>query len=290
MQTTNKLILGAVQLGLKYGINNTSEKPTDSEVFQILELAKQNGINTIDTANAYGNANQLIGNFNKTHTPFNVINKFSNNIKSLNQELKDLNAQRFFAYLFHKFSEFENCSEELKNNLREAKQANKIENIGVSIYSNQEFDQAIECDWIDLIQIPYNVLDNWNTKGDLILKAKSKSKIIHNRSIFLQGLLFMNEKDIPKKLTPLKAPINNLNAICKEYDILKNELCMAYSFNNANIDGVLFGIDSRMQLMQNLECLNNIGNKSIEAAIIDVNKTIKVEDDLKPLLNPVNWN
>ena len=40
----NKLILGTVQFGLKYGINNFKGKPDIKTVFEILSFANDNGI------------------------------------------------------------------------------------------------------------------------------------------------------------------------------------------------------------------------------------------------------
>ncbi|MCA6436352.1 MAG: aldo/keto reductase [Bacteroidetes bacterium] len=290
MEAINKLILGAVQLGLKYGINNLNNKLSETQVFEILNVAKSNGVNILDTANAYGDANTLIGNFHKINQPFNLINKFSNNINSLNDELTKLKVTSFHSYLFHKFSDFENCSNELYERLIQAKQNHKIKNIGVSIYTNSEFETALNCDWIDVVQIPYNVLDNWNLKSHLILKAKSKNKLIHNRSIFLQGLLFMNEANIPEKLKPLMGLIHQIRSICLDNSISINELCLAYSFNNKSIDGVMFGVDTKEQLQQNLDLLSNITKLNVVKATEEVNEKIRVNIDLQPLLNPVNWN
>ena len=44
MKGTNKLILGTVQFGLNYGINNTIGKPGKENVFQILSYAYDSGI------------------------------------------------------------------------------------------------------------------------------------------------------------------------------------------------------------------------------------------------------
>lgn len=41
---------------MDYGINNRSGKPSEQEVFEILDLAAAYGIEVFDTAAAYGNA------------------------------------------------------------------------------------------------------------------------------------------------------------------------------------------------------------------------------------------
>ena len=56
-----KLALGTVQFGLRYGVNNQSGIPNNKEISLILEHAKINGINTLDSATAYGNAEIKLG-------------------------------------------------------------------------------------------------------------------------------------------------------------------------------------------------------------------------------------
>ena len=96
----DKLILGTVQLGIPYGINNTIGKPDLSQVKAILNLAKEKGIQTLDTAKAYGNASELIGNYQKEFNFFfKVISKFHIGNSKLEEncisELKALNIKQF---------------------------------------------------------------------------------------------------------------------------------------------------------------------------------------------------
>jgi aryl-alcohol dehydrogenase-like predicted oxidoreductase len=53
MPLINKLVLGTVQFGLPYGINNKTGQPKLSESLEILKEAKRNGIEWLDTAEAY---------------------------------------------------------------------------------------------------------------------------------------------------------------------------------------------------------------------------------------------
>ena len=59
-----ELCLGTVQFGMDYGIRN-QKKPTLDESIEILEYAVRNGIDTIDTAYNYGDAEKVVGAFLK---------------------------------------------------------------------------------------------------------------------------------------------------------------------------------------------------------------------------------
>mgnify|MGYP001580093586 CR=1 FL=1 len=78
----SKLILGTVQFGLKYGINNTTGKPSNDEVLSLLKVAYNSGIRVLDTAEAYGNAHQLIGNYHniRDNSKLKIITKFPHDI------------------------------------------------------------------------------------------------------------------------------------------------------------------------------------------------------------------
>ena len=61
-QNNVKLCLGTAQFGMKYGVNNQiGRQPTYDEVFEMLDLAIENGITAIDTSSAYGNAEEILG-------------------------------------------------------------------------------------------------------------------------------------------------------------------------------------------------------------------------------------
>ncbi|MDX7819592.1 aldo/keto reductase, partial [Aeromonas caviae] len=62
-----RLALGTVQFGLDYGISNHDGKVNDEELDAIIALARQAGIDTLDTAQAYGNAEQRLGLHIPTH-------------------------------------------------------------------------------------------------------------------------------------------------------------------------------------------------------------------------------
>ena len=70
----SKLILGTVQMGLDYGVNNSSGKISNKESFEILSLAFSNGINILDTAEVYGNSHQIIGDFHYNNPNSNEDN------------------------------------------------------------------------------------------------------------------------------------------------------------------------------------------------------------------------
>ena len=283
----NKLILGTVQFGLDYGINNKSGKPSISDVFKMLDFAKQNDINTIDTADVYGTASKIIGDYLKSNPDTFLINtKFKKSDiqikKQLYNSLKDLNIEKVNTYFFHSFNDFL-LYPELIEELEELKNLGFINKIGISVYENDELKKAIDCEAIDTIQLPFNLLDNFTQRGKLIEQAKLQGKEIQARSVFLQGLFFISPNELPPKLFPLKKYLKNILDITYSSQITVEELAIQYAINQPLIDYIVIGVDNLDQLEKNLNIAKN--NLSIET--IHTIDSINVAET--ELLYPKNW-
>ena len=143
----SRIILGTVQFGLDYGINNHFGKPDTRQVFHILEIASNSGIKILDTADAYGNASELLGEFNKYQPDlFEINTKFKANQVTISSQVakshERLNISSINTYFFHSFDDFINYPNLFKE-LRILKNNGYIKKIGVSVYGNDEFEIAI---------------------------------------------------------------------------------------------------------------------------------------------------
>jgi aryl-alcohol dehydrogenase-like predicted oxidoreductase len=286
----DKIILGTVQFGLNYGISNTTGKPSVESAFAILDTAKQSGIKMLDTAQAYGNSMEVIGKYHRSRTAaFEVISKFHLNSENLQEvvinELKTLSISGYEALLFHSFSDFWIAENKVFHALRALKQNGLLKKTGVSVYTNDEFKRAIEHDEIDVIQLPFNLLDNNSQRGALMEEAKTKGKELHIRSVFLQGLFFLEEDKIPDKLSPLKPYLSHIRTVALKFGLTINQLSLAYAMSNPNIDRLLIGVLTEEQLKENLHDLAYADIVSPEV-ISEVDRVIVDEINL---LNPVNW-
>ena len=57
----SRFVFGTVQLGIQYGVANSSGKPTLSHSKWMLDTAIDGGVSLIDTASAYGDSESVIG-------------------------------------------------------------------------------------------------------------------------------------------------------------------------------------------------------------------------------------
>ncbi len=259
----NKLALGTVQFGLDYGISNQQGQTSLIEIEQILQVCQKNGINTLDTAMAYGNAQQNLGKFNLAN--FKVISKFILDNKNINtksieillkQTVTTLNVSSIYGYLYHRPLE---VNKDNWQQLQALKNHQLINKIGFSLNTLDEANFILDNDFIpDLIQIPFNVFDNRFQEIATELKNKHDTEI-HTRSTFLQGLFFVQADKLDKYFTPIKPILINLQ------ETYQNDLpvyLMEYVLKQSFVDKMVLGINNQMQLNNNIQSLLEFSAKN----------------------------
>jgi len=287
----SKIILGTVQFGLEYGINNITGKPNHDEVNSIFDYAYSSNVTLLDSAEAYGNAHELIGKYHKNScNKFEVITKYSKArcdlpnsiVERISYNLEVLNITSIYCYMFHNYDDYINYFDSFKLELLELKGKGIIKKIGVSLHYNHHIEDVLRNNDIDLIQVPYNLFDNLSKREKVFAKAKQNGVEIHTRSVFLQGLFFKDVNTVNGKLDPLKKYLIELKEHVGTGEI--HGLALNYVCSNANIDGILLGVDAISQLQNNLSSLNDNRWDSIMGRI----DAICVEEE--SLLNPSNWS
>ncbi|MFH6963256.1 aldo/keto reductase [Flavobacterium plurextorum] len=285
----NKLILGTVQMGLDYGVNNVNGKISFENSCKILKKAFELGVKTLDTAEAYGNAHKVIGDFHDLNPGliFNIITKVPHGdiediTSRITSYLKDLKVNFLEVLMFHSFDSY------LKNKdciaiLDKLKNEGIINNIGVSVYTNEQIKELLLDDSITVIQMPFNLLDNISLRGHLMESMKEKGKVIHTRSAFLQGLFFKENFKDNVIAQRLESELIAIKDIVKEQNTTISDLALSYCLNEKLIDQVLIGVDSEEQLIDNFKALNH---KLSDSAVDKIN-SIKVGD--LDLINPSLW-
>lgn len=282
-----KLVLGTVQFGLNYGVANDQGKPTFESVKQMLDLAYEQGIHELDTADAYGDSQEVLKNYNdQSRNDFQIMSKFiddgSNNFLGFfENSLKRLNRSSLKGYYFHRYDDYKKFQS--FKDVEELKAQGKLNLFGVSLYSIGELKEVVNDSRIDLIQLPFNALDNDKEKIELLEKAHQQGKKIYIRSAFLQGVLVMPEEKIPAHLSGLKKDLQTLKQIAGREGLSMQELCLGYLNSKTFIDGILIGVDNVDQLKTNID----LGKVSLSNTTIEAIEQIVVQD--KDLLNPAKW-
>lgn len=259
---TAKLCLGTVQFGMRYGIHNTlGRQPTEEEVFGVLNAALDTGICMFDTASAYGTSEELLGRYGLAARGGQIISKLHPAVdgerrdvrNEIQRSLTRLSASRLYCYMLHRVEDLDDVS--VMDAMEEAKARGWMDKIGVSIYSPDDAMRAAEDSRIDVIQVPYNVLDQRLDDCGFFECAKGNQKEVFARSAFLQGLLLMSPVDAEAKVAGSGVYVERFQSMAAEDGFLPREAAMLYALCHAGISYVVFGVDTSAQLRENTSLL-----------------------------------
>jgi len=277
-----KLALGTAQFGLNYGVTNQNGQVAIEEVKSILNFAKNNGIDTLDTASGYGNSEQVLGKvgvddcqiITKTASLKNGINAV---IKGFYQSLESLNKKAVDGLLIHDINEVSGKEfNDLFRKLNELKQQGLVNKIGFSTYTPEQVDFLLENFDFDIVQLPFNVFDNRLIQGGQLKALKNRGIEVHARSVFLQGVL-LDFNSLSNYFLKWNGQFDAYQAIVKDSGLSLLEYSLNFVLNNKEIDKVLVGVNSKGQLkeiVQSVKSQSNINAYTVN----DVN-----------LLNPSLW-
>ncbi|MEY8716390.1 aldo/keto reductase [Francisella philomiragia] len=286
----SKLSLGTVQFGLNYGVANQKGQPTQTEVNDIVDYVISQGVNCFDTAQAYGTSEEVLG--RALHGNNFIVSKIKSDVfidsfdESIQNSLRRLNIQSLFGLLLHDMDIFYKDYALLETKINLAKANGHLKYFGVSIYSKEDFDMALNSDLVDIIQLPFNIFDQRAIAEIWFERAKQKNKLIFIRSVFLQGLLLMDITKVPSKLNDAKKYITQLDALCEKYNMTRLELSLAFVDLVAQNSILLFGCDYIKQAQDNINLYNNY--KSLdERQILEVIETFGNVSE--KIYMPTNW-
>lgn len=253
----SRLALGTVQFGLNYGIANESGKPSEEHAHAILDAALGIGIRGFDTAQAYGDSEKILGSWIRKREA-QVVSKYSERKNgapiadrlagALKESLSRLGLQQIYGYLLH--DEELVVDPEWINGMRSLKDAGLVRKIGISIYSPNCATQAAKVPGIDIIQIPYSIMDQRLDECGFFDLAEANGKEVWARSTFVQGLLLMEEEKIPadlRSMTPLRELARGTGEC---FGFSMQQAAVLFSLGNHRIGKVLIGVDTLEQLLE----------------------------------------
>jgi aryl-alcohol dehydrogenase-like predicted oxidoreductase len=281
----NKIILGTVQLGLPYGINNKRGQPSREEAFEILDFAFDHDIRTLDSADGYGEALRLLGEYKVVRRrDFLIINKFKldgNPLEfKLSQSLQLLKAPSVNCYMYHHFNDY--VSGKGKTELAALRTAGRIDDIGVSLYDVGQLRLVVDDPLVSVIQIPVNLLDLSAEKEGLLKKASTQGKKIHARSVYLQGLLFRDPATLTGNLKAMAPYLSELRFAAALHNTGLMATALNFVLRQEYVTHLVLGVEHVQQLRESLN--------AVDATFKEMDwMRIQLEPEDTYLLNPANW-
>lgn len=285
-----RLALGTAQFGLSYGIANQVGQITQSVAKSMLQLAAANGIDTLDTAIAYGESEICLGEVGaqgfKLVTKLPVVPDGCADVSGWVQEqvaasLARLGVSVVYGLLLHRPGQLlEADGKALYQTLQGLKETGQVQKVGVSVYAPSELEVLTSRFRFDLVQAPFNLVDrNLHTSGWL-QRLKDDGVEIHTRSAFLQGLLLMPQATIPAKFAPWSDLWSKWHEWLSRHNVSAVHACLACPLSFPEIDRVVVGADSVSQLEQIISA----------AASVVPDELPNLHCDAENLINPARWS
>lgn len=284
--SNNKLIIGTAQFIKHYGIFRKNQKQFNN----FLGLFKNKNI-TFDTSPTYSSVEKFIGRNFKNKKISSKLPSLQN-IPSkrieekinffINQTLKDTQCKKIDYYLVHDENDLiKKDAKKIFYILEKFKKKKIISKIGVSIYDFSKLERIIDRFKLDVVQVPFNIIDRRLIKFYKKNKKKLKNIKIHIRSVFLQGLL-LADYNLAKRKINNRQSLNVLFEYfnwCDKSKLKKIQICLNFLNSNRFFNNLVVGFDNVAQYKD----FSNYYKNSIKIY------PKKIFTDNNKLVNPNHW-
>lgn len=284
--------LGTVQFGMPYGVANRDGQVPEDEVRRVLAAARAAGVETLDTARAYGESEAVLG---RCLPPegFRVVTKIrplkdaviteeraAEAERGLGESLVALRRPRVDALLVHHAGDLlVPGGERLFERMRELKAKGLAAKIGASVYGAEEIDGLLARYPLDVVQLPVSVLDQRLVASGHLKALKKAGVEVHARSVFLQGLALADPAALPRGLEAAAPHVRRCRDAFAALGLTPLEGALSFALGRPELDVVLVGVDGEAHLRQVLAAAAAAKTADFSALAVD---------DAR-LLNPALW-
>lgn len=251
------LVLGTAQFGNNYGIANRSGKIARGEALRMLEIARSHGVETLDTAIAYGDAESRLGELGvkdfKIVTKVPALPSYVSDphmwlVDMVKDSLTRLRVPRLHGLLLHHAPDLAGgASVRLIQALCRIRDSGFVEHIGASIYAPSDHEVIDINAKLTLVQAPMNILDRRMFESGLLDHLKSTGVEVYLRSAFLQGLLLIDPTELPYKFEKWRPKLKLWHDWCLVKSIKPLEACLAHIKSAAPFAKIVVGCDNARQ-------------------------------------------
>jgi aryl-alcohol dehydrogenase-like predicted oxidoreductase len=253
----HKLGLGTVQFGQAYGVSNQRGQVPAAEAAAILARAAKTGIGLLDTAANYGEAETVLAALDTA--PFRIVTKtvglshgLDEVIARARQSARTLNAD---TLLVHAAGDLKGTDGEIYwNALMNLKDAGVFRRIGISTYVADDPAALAKRFKPDVMQLPFSLLDQRLLADGTLARLADMNVEIHARSLFLQGLLFLDPP--PENLKAAAPHLTHLRETVKDAGATPLSAALGFVLARPEIAVGLVGVTSLGELDEILDAVD----------------------------------
>lgn len=258
------LCLGTAQFGLDYGVTNANGQVPEPGVAQLLNQASASGIWLLDTAQAYGEAEAVLGrNFPPGHA-FQIISKLSAQSQSSFTELdtvvweeefrrscERLGQESLDSLLVHAPVDLRKPgSTYLEEWLLGLRNRGLVKRLGVSIYTSDDLE-GVNPELLDLVQLPVSLFDQRLLQDGTVTSLRARGTAIHGRSLYLQGLLLIPADEWPNWVSPkMRNHHKKLEILAQKWGCRLIDLALGFGKAQTDLEAVVIGLCSTEELVE----------------------------------------
>lgn len=220
-----------------------------------MEFAAANDVNTLDTAAAYGDAEDVLARAGAQDRGFRIISKTARltacvdavierallSVKKLGRPLD--------ALLVHSGGDLAlPDGERLWDALRRLESDGAIARLGVSFYARDPILDIVEKYRPELAQLPASIVDQRLVCDGTIAELARRGVEVHVRSALHQGLIFVDLDKLPAKLQGKRDAIGMMQGRLASAGLPALDLALSYLGRIADIHAVVVGVTRRSEL------------------------------------------
>lgn len=288
---TAKLALGTAQFGIPYGLAAGWARVDESEACRMLDLARTAGVDMLDTAAAYGEAEAVIGRCDAS--AFSVISKTRPFMTSqglrpddlaagVAASLKRLGIPRLHGLLFHSAEDLVQGEGALWRDAAEALKAEGlVRHLGVSVYDRPAIEKILTIWRPDIVQLPLSWMDRRLLDDGSLELLASQGCEVHVRSVYLQGILLSSPQQLPEFLQPLAPRLIEAGQRIAAAGYSMLEAALAFLRDQPLVHRVIVGAHSLRQFEDTVAAWRK-QERSIDLTDLAVNDPL--------LVDPRNWS
>ncbi len=255
-----RIVLGSAQFGSDYGISNKVGRLSGDAVKSLLTRARSHGIDTIDTACLYGDAESVLGESLGdpgwkivTKTPKFTGLTGARAVEGLraafDASLERLRRDRLQGLLAHDADDLLGPhGPRIWRAMQDLRADGRVGMIGASVYTGGQIDGLLARYDLDLIQLPLNMLDRRLVDGGQLEKLLAAGVTVHARSVFLQGLLLMPPEGLPPRFADIAPRLRVLRERLSCMGLSPVEGALAAVRAGPEIDAIVVGVTSTCEL------------------------------------------
>ena len=287
------LIFGIANFKNNYGLRKKKISLNNiKDIFSSLE--KEKLIKFIDTAPSYYQDNKDYLNKIKNFKVFSKLKKIPSNLKNnllklekfvtdeLILDLKKLKVKNFEGYYVHDINDALKHGRKLYLIFKKLKNKGLIKKIGLSFYDIESEIKVLKYFKPDIAQLPFNLLYNNKKYKNYLKQLRKKNITIFARSIYLQGIILKQWKEIPSQFRDIKSKVKFLETnYGYDTETKKIQLTIHEIKKNKLFDGIIFSVDSKKDLNQFVKIYKKKNNANLETPLLGVIR--------KKELDPRRW-